>query len=59
MMTYGPIILDFVTKQFDFSPVHLDNAILSRKWKCVFKIGQAPACVHSRHREKENRMSWV
>lgn len=37
-MTYGPIILDFVTKQFDFHPIHLDNAVLSGKLKCVLKI---------------------
>lgn len=38
VMTYGPIILDFVTKQFDFRLIHLDNAVLSRKLKCVLKI---------------------
>lgn len=27
VITYGPIILDFVTKQFDFCPVHLDIAV--------------------------------
>lgn len=27
MMTYGPTILDFVTKQFDFRPIHLEDAI--------------------------------
>lgn len=38
VMTYGPIILDFKTKQFDFHPIHLDNAILFGKPKCVLKI---------------------
>lgn len=37
VMTYGPVILDFVTKQFDFCPIHLDNAVLAGKRKCVLE----------------------
>lgn len=39
VMIYGPAILDVVTKQSDFCPIHLDNALPSRRLKCVLKIG--------------------
>ena len=51
-MTYGPVILDSVIKQFDFCPIHLDNALPSRRLKCVLKREQASACVYVRLREK-------
>ena len=40
VMTYGPVILDVVTKQCDFCSIHLDNAAPSRRLKGALQYGR-------------------
>lgn len=57
VMTYGSVILDFVTKQFDFCPIHLDNVLLYGKLKCVLEMTSFSLCAYKTGKNKT--MSFI